>query len=251
MKIVITFAVQAEFTLWRRMRGFARIGQTEAPVFLMRSGGAEAYVLITGIGARKFLSEFRNLLATVDICIVSGLAGSLNPRYTRGSVLVAKAIKRDSSDSIITSDESLVKAATECGAVPAGFFYTTGRVVNSASDKSRLAGVADAVDMESFQLMDEAHRHGVSTVAVRALSDSAGENLPVDFNRAIDEAGRIEWLPVLAQVAASPGCLPQLMRFGFESAKSARKLANFLDKYLKCLTGGADLELTGTRMEIR
>ena len=251
MKVVVTFAVDAEFAPWRRLQRFERIKERDAVIFRMRSREAEVHTVLTGIGAQRATPHLKELLKTADVCIVSGLVGSLNKPHGVGSVLVARNVRRDSGDRSIRSDESLVKAAIECGAAPVDTLCTTAGVVTSASAKVRLSSIADAVDMETFQLMTEAEKSGVSAVPVRAVSDAADQNLPLDFNQAINAAGNIEWLPVMSQVAASPRCLPQLLRFGLQSSKAARKLATFLDRYLKCLIAEAHCHVTGTGMEVR
>ena len=251
MRIIVTFAVQAEFAPWRRLWSFKRLEQSGPPVFAMRNGETEVFTVITGVAARGIQSQFSNLLMTADLCIVSGLAGSLRAPHAIGHVLAAKGIKQNRSEAILTSEDSLLRTAVHCGATPVDFFYTSDAIVNSVAEKARLGRVADAVEMETFQIMAKARQLGVPAVAVRAVSDTSDQNLPLDFNRAIDEDGSIDWLPALSQVAASPGCLPQLMRFGLESSRAARKLAHFLDQYLKCLMNEADLQLSSARMEIR
>jgi hypothetical protein len=224
------------------MQKFERIRES---AFVARSSETEIHALITGIGARKFQ------LPPADICLVSGVAGSLKKEHLVGNILVAKAVKREGIEAIMTSDDSLVRTAAQCAAKPVGFFHTADSVVNSISEKSRLGEIADAVDMESYPIMAAAQRQGIPAVAIRAISDTADQNLPLDFNRAIDENGKIDWFPALSQVAASPRSLPQLMRFGLESSRAARKLALFLDRYLKCLRGEAHLNAAGVHMEIR
>jgi adenosylhomocysteine nucleosidase len=150
----------------------------------------------------------------------------------------------------MTSDVSLVGAATRCGAVAVDSFWTAKRVVTSPEEKSRLGRMADAVDMESHPIMSEARRRGAPAVAVRAISDTADQSLPLDFDRAIDENGNIDWLPALAQVAASPRSIPQLMRFGWDSSRAARKLAYFLDGYLTCLKAESGLSFACGEMVI-
>jgi hypothetical protein len=243
MKIVVTFAVQAEFAPWRRIRDFERAGSETA--FMTRTGDTEIHALITGIGARKFE------LPAADICLVSGVAGSLKQEHRIGDILVANAARREGNEGVLASEESLVRSAVECGATPVAFFYSAGTVVNSASEKLRLSQKADAVDMESYSIMVQAQRRRMPAVAIRAISDTADQSLPLDFNRAITADGKIDWLPALSQVAASPGSLAQLMRFGLESSRAAKKLAHFLDKYLSCLKAEADLSVVDTQMEIR
>ena len=223
------------------MRNFTRIKETE---FIARTGDTEVRALITGIRARRFH------LPTSDFCVASGVAGSLKAEYPIASVLMATAVKREDSETVITADEVLRRIAIRCGATPVNFFCTTENIVSTASEKSHLGQIADAVDMESYPILAEAQRRGIPSVAIRAISDAADQELPLDFSRAINQDGKLEWLPALSQVAASPSSLPKLMRFGLESSRAARKLALFLDKYLECLTHETHLTST-TGMENR
>ena len=208
--------------------------------------------VVTGIGARNMQAELKESLSEgADLCVASGLAGSLKREHAVGTILVAKAIKRSGTSIVMRSDSSLLKAAVECGAVPVEYFYTADAVANSVSEKMRLGETADAIEMESFQILDEARQHGVPAVAVRAVSDSVDRDMPLDFNRAIGKDGAIGLLPALSQVLATPSRLPQLVRFGFESASAARKLAHFLDRYLKCLSADAKWQFNTARMESR
>ena len=242
IRIVVTFAVQQEFAPWRRIREFIRVRSSEVPIYFTDCGGAEVKVLITGVGTRNAHAELRRMLTQpTDACVVCGLAGSLKRQHPVGTILAAKAIKRNNTERVMSSEDCLVKIAAQHGATPVDFFYTSDSVVGSASEKLRLGEFADAVDMESFQVMTQASLHGVPAVAVRAVSDPMNRDVPFDFNRAIDEHGEIDWLPVLAQVAGTPWRLPQMIRFGFESSRASRNLARFLERYLNCLAADAIL----------
>ena len=218
-RIIVTFAVRAESAPFRR---------------LSTSKGVRP--VLTGIGARNIETGLKKALEEgADLCVASGLAGSLRKEHAVGTILVAKAVKRGGIHTIMKSNESLVQTAIECGATPVEYFLTADRVANSVSEKARLGQTAEAIEMESFHILTEARQHGVPAVAVRAVSDSVDRDMPLDFNLAIASNGEIALLPALSQVAAAPARLPQVFRFGFESALAARKLAHFLDRYLKCL----------------
>jgi adenosylhomocysteine nucleosidase len=252
LRIIVTFAVRAEFAPWRRMRNFIHFRRSDVPKYFTEYGRAEVWVLITGIGTRNAHAELRRMLAQpTDACVVCGLAGSLKRQHAVGTVLAAKAIKRSNTGTIMSSEDSLVKIAAQHGATPVDFFYTSDAVVSSASEKSRLGETADAVDMESFQVMTQASLHGVPAIAVRAVSDAVDRDVPLDFNRAIDEQGEIGRFSVLSQVAAAPWRLPQMIRFGFESSKASRNLAHFLDRYLNCLAADAIFYSDHVRWEAR
>jgi len=249
-RIIVSFAVRSEFAPWRRLRNFERVGDPAARVYSANGSGAGIDVVLTGVGGRNLAAMHKLLEEGTDIFIVSGLAGSLKREHAVGTVLVAKTIKRNNADKVMMSDDSLVKLAVQCGATPVDSFFTSDVVVASASEKLRLGATADAVEMESFHLMAEARRYRVPAVAIRAISDGVDENLPLDFNRTIDEDGEFAWLPALSQLVSSPSRLPRLVRFGFETSKSARNLAHFLDRYLKCLITQADSQLNSGRVEV-
>jgi adenosylhomocysteine nucleosidase len=251
-KIVVTFAVRSEFAAWRRMSGFEPVNRGDDAIYLMRTGDAEVYAVITGIGMRSVRSDLQRLLAeSVDLCIASGLAGSLTKQYRAGSILVAKAVRTSGPDRAIKSDKSLVRVANQCGAASVDFFFTSDVVMNSQAEKLRLREIADAVEMESFQIFSQAAKHGVPVVAVRAISDAADTNLPIDFNRIVDNRGQISWRFAFEEIAKAPTRLPQLIRFGFESTRAARNLAYFLDRYIKFLIGGAELQFLVARTEAK
>src|SRR5262245_47983177 len=159
MRLAVTFAVPSEFAAWRRRSGFLRIEGPGAPIYKMCYGKDEIYAVVTGIGTRALESELRQLLAQpVDLCIVSGLTGALKREHRAGTILVARTIKAEATLTVMDSDPDLVEASVRCGATAVDCFYTASSVVNSRSEKRRLSDVADAVDMESFQVMREARR---------------------------------------------------------------------------------------------
>jgi hypothetical protein len=160
-------------------------------------------------------------------------------------------VRTSGPDRAIKSDKSLVHGANECGAASVDFFFTSDVVMNSQAEKSRLREIADAVEMESFQIFSQAAEHGVPVVAVRAISDAADTSLPIDFNRIVDNRGQISWRLAFGEIAKAPTRLPQLIRFGFESARAARSLACFLDRYIKFLIGGGELQFLVARTEAK
>jgi adenosylhomocysteine nucleosidase len=91
------------------------------------------------------------------------------------------------------------------------------------------------VEMESFELLRAASARGIPAVAVRAISDTVDEDLPLDMNQVFTEAGQVSIPRVLGQVARRPQALPGLVRLGRQSQDAAESLARFLDAYLPVL----------------
>jgi hypothetical protein len=220
MKILVTFAVQSEMGNWHGPRRFVN----------------DIRFIRTGIGMRRPQDELRHALAgPVDLCIASGLAGGLTYQYPVGSVVVARGIKSEGNKSIVSCDGGLIDAAVRCGAQPVDFFYTASGIANSDADRARVAGIADAVDMESFHVLSEAQRAGVPAVAVRAISDTPDRKLPIDFTRMVTLRGHGAWPRLVVEVIKHPGRLPAFVRFGIDSSAAVRNLTAFLDRYVTFL----------------
>jgi adenosylhomocysteine nucleosidase len=241
MKILVTFALENEFAPWRDMRQFRaeRWGATEA--YFTEIGEAQLGVVLTGVAARQawveatkvFWSEFES----VACCISSGLSGALKPAYQVGQVLVARTLRTaerhaDLKSDTLRSDESLVNVASANGATVVEAFYTSSRLIASAVEKQKLETRADAVEMESFEIVKEAQAFGIPAVAVRAISDSASESLPLDFGRVMDDFGRVSTPRVLGEVLRKPRAIPGLIRLGQQSKRASESLADFLDRYV-------------------
>jgi len=70
---------------------------------------------------------------------------------------------------------------------------------------------------------------------VRAISDSAQEDLPINFNLTLSKTNQVSVAKVILQLAKNPFVLPALVRFGRQSQKAATTLAMFLDGYIQRL----------------
>lgn len=244
MRILVTFALADEFAPWRAMRKFEsqKWGLTDA--YLAQIGEAEVAVMLTGVGMRpvgfEFLSEVWNDSNTSRICVSSGLAGALRPEFEIGQVLAARSVGAeafedgltDQTERSISSSASLVSFAADCGATVAGRFYTSGRVISRAEEKRQLARASDAVEMESYGILRAAAKDGIPAVAIRAISDTANEDLPLDMTGIFTEEGRVSVPRVIGQAALHPASIPGLVKLGKQSRIAAESLARFLDQYV-------------------
>jgi nucleoside phosphorylase len=105
MKILVTFAVAAEFAAWRRQRGFRRVAREPFPLYSAEIGGNPVRVLLTGIGASAATRAMNWALASpTDMCIASGFAGALRPTLGVGEVLAARVVRRAGRELAVASD---------------------------------------------------------------------------------------------------------------------------------------------------
>ncbi len=233
MKVLVTFAVDAEFAPWRARHNFQQDSQASIRGYRTRVGADEVFAVLTGIGPHHASGAMGVALADrPDLCISSGLVGALRPEHRVGEILVAQAITTSASERILESAGALLEYAIGCGAKRVEWFYTSETLVRTAREKSNLSLAADAVDMESYAIFAAAADAGVPAVAVRAVSDLAKEDMPYDFERALDTRGRISVPRLLGQVMHRPHRLPALARLARQSRDAAASLAQFLDVYV-------------------
>ncbi|GAC1627006.1 MAG: hypothetical protein PVS2B2_16040 [Candidatus Acidiferrum sp.] len=247
MKVLITFAVDAEFAPWREIRHFEKQNREGAEWYSTTIEDVEVVVLLTGIGAKKAGVEVTKVIwdGDIDVCISSGLAGALKCEHRVSDVLAARRIDTASGKQPVACDESLVRLASEFGAKIADSFYTMNHVVLSAAEKQEFGKTADAVEMESAEILSKAAGFGAKVIAIRGISDAADEDLPLDFNRVTTDSGEVSMKSVLAQVARKPQSIPALIRFGKQSKAAAEKLNNFLDRYVAAVVLGRKVAVPG------
>jgi nucleoside phosphorylase len=238
MRILVTFATPQEFAPWKGLRPFRRLEIDAFPAWETQIGEADVRVALTGMGQLPAFRVTRLLMEQrPDASISSGLAGGLRPEHQVGRVLVARSLRMEDERFLIKSHDRLRRVAAVCGARVVDTFFSSEHVVLTAREKAALGLAADAVEMESYAVLTEAARCRVPAVAVRAISDTARADLPLDFNRVMDGNGRLSWPRLLGQVARRPQRVPGLLRFGAESRRAAESLAKFLDVYVQALAG--------------
>ncbi|HEX4003805.1 MAG TPA: hypothetical protein VHX36_14230 [Candidatus Acidoferrales bacterium] len=238
MRILVTFALENEFAPWRKMRRFGRVSvDAWDQAYHAKVGDADVQVVVTGAGRFAVQQSLRQAFdESPDACIVSGLAGALKPEYRPGAVLAARTIADIAGTRLLRSDANLISRAGECGARVCEKFLVADRVVSTAEEKKALSFFGDAVDMESLYILAAASHREIPAVAIRAISDSAESDLPLDFDRTFNERGAVSVPRVLRQLATRPQRIGGLIRLAQESERAATALATFLDEYVQRVT---------------
>ncbi len=235
MKVLITFALANEFAPWRKMRRFERVSVDGGDsTYDARVGRCDVRVALTGVGgfaARRALVQAFDL--DPDVCISSGLSGGLKACYAPGDVLVARAVADVNGASLVYSDAELVSRADASGARVVEKFLVSEKVISTVEQKQALSTSGDAVDMESLYILSEAAHRRIRSVAIRAVSDGADSNLPLDFDHVFSEQGTVSVSKVIGQVVRRPGSIPGLLRLAHESERATAALARFLDGYIE------------------
>jgi hypothetical protein len=136
-----------------------------------------------GRSALKFLEAWQQQLPLPSRVLVTGLCGSLNPRYAVGStVLYRHCLKPGGATAPLACDRSFTQQlqARLQHQVAVVSALTSDRVIHTAAEKQHLAQVyeADVVDMEGFAVLETLQQIGVEVAMLRVISDDCGHDLP-------------------------------------------------------------------------
>lgn len=239
MRILVTFAIKAEFAPWSSRYAFVPYEfenwerRREFALFKANLGPHEVTVLLTGIGKTSAMNAMDSIpLAAHDVCISTGLAGALRMDLLPGDVVTAGHARSLDNAVSAPSDGALRELAITLAAKPVEVSLTSDKIVSTALAKDDLREQGSIVEMESVHILAAAQRAQVPAVLVRAISDAADEDLPVDFARILDSQGHLKVGGLLREVGVHPHRIPLLIQFGRQSRSAAKSLADFLDRYV-------------------
>ncbi|HEY2820942.1 MAG TPA: hypothetical protein VGJ06_07870 [Candidatus Acidoferrum sp.] len=244
MFVLVTFAVDAEFAPWRAIRRFRKVKLNEkhwsggADVYETQVGDCCVWVSLTGMGIKSFDFKSATCLrsAGLDAVISSGLCGGLNTRYRVGQIVAPKRVGTMRDAAGLSTAHALADLAERQGATIIETLLTSDRIIDSQEEKARLSQFADAVDMESFHIVHEFSLEAAPVTVIRAISDAANEDLPLDFSKVLTDTGQLKVAPLIKELVLRPTEIPHLIRFAKQSREAAKNLVNFLDVFLRALT---------------
>jgi adenosylhomocysteine nucleosidase len=236
--VVLFVATRWELAALRRaMPVERRIKIDGVSCFTGRRAGRVYWLVATGIGpgaANTVASTVLNRQKAA-LAVSTGLAGALAPEAAVGDVVLATSVMSGTFDGgwqgsgALACDDTLLRgprvASTSIGvAVKSGAIVSLSTVLCHAADKQHLGRVtgAIAVDMESVAIGIVAKRHAVPFTVVRAISDVAGENLPLDFNMFLKPWG---WVRGMGAVITAPSSVVGLNRLRRQSRLAMDRLA--------------------------
>lgn len=183
-------------------------------------------VWITGMGRRNALEGIRQACEVVRPrrVLTCGFAGGLNPALRVGTVIFDQDF-----------DAGFEESLTRLGAVKATF-HCARRVAVTAEEKHALwtSTNADAVEMESSVIRSVCRELKIPSATVRIISDSADQDMPLDFNSLMTSDDQISYFRLAASLLAAPNRIPRLIEFQRQTILAARGLGAMLEELLLC-----------------
>ncbi|WP_161966101.1 hypothetical protein [Steroidobacter cummioxidans] len=190
----------------------------------------DVLIAVAGIGATAAGRAAAAVMeAGADALVSWGYAGGLAPNLSAGTLVVPDRIVC-TDGSVFDTDESWREAlsariAAGQQAVRCATLLSSSLILADEECKSRhfLSSGAIAVDMESAAIARVAQAWNVPFLAVRAVLDTSGEQLPRAIADAIGPEGKLRWAQLWRDVVCSPRTLQQLLalRSNYRDARRA------------------------------
>ena len=202
-----------------------------------RIAGTEVLLAATGEGPARARRGAGDLIGRhgVDAVVGTGLAGALSPALRRGEVVAAREVHGEAGE-IWPADPGLLARASR-RADRIGVVFSTGRLLGTAGEKGALCAAhpeaENAVtDLESAAWADAARAAGVPFLALRAVLDTAGEDLPQAVLRSFHD-GRLSRPGVVARGILRPRELPRLLELRGRTRRTMARIAALLPAILR------------------
>jgi len=197
-----------------------------APFHKIAAGRPGIFTLIVGIGRENAEKSTRSFLAacTPNLVVTCGFAGGLNPDFKLGDVI----FELPGAEPPLANDP-LASGLLAAGAKP-GKFFCADRIATTVAEKQALRQKtgADVVEMESGAIQTVCRERKLPCVTLRVISDTASEDLPLDFNALSKPDKSIDFGKLAWAIAKSPGKIPQLMQLQKKTKSAAERLAAVL-----------------------
>lgn len=241
MRIAIFFAMEDEFLPFRNLakQRATDLRIVTEPPFDRRLGlhfqhhGHDVYAAVTGTGRRNAYNMAWNpVFSDRDCFFTAGVAGGLTPALAVGQLVVGAHVWRwmDDAFELMWSDPD----APTVGEALVGDIITSPRVVGNRLDKVALLArwksegrdsAAVVVDMETAGIAWAAQCRNTSFFAIRAVSDTADEDLPLDFNLYLADDGSFDRGRIAREAVLRPTLIRPLSRLGRNTKLACLRLA--------------------------
>ena len=239
-RVAIVAAMEEELhSLRQRLTGVQPVALSSGSAVRGLLGSREVVLVETGEGAAAAEKGLEALLARQDIeaLLIVGVAGALSPDLAVGDLVVASSV-RNEQGAVESPDATLLERALESDSVVRGGVLSVEKIVVEPAAKQDLwqsmgGGPFQVVDLESATYANLAAKRQIPYLALRAVSDTATETLPLDFNAFRTPDGRINRSKVARHLIFHPHLVGPLKGLRSRLRECAVSMADVVEGMLR------------------
>ena len=200
-------------------------------------------VQVIGMGKDRAMSSVAALLdgpASPGLLLCIGFTGALRDELGTGDLVISQRHYAVGQNSWIDADQECLSLAQDSLKKVTGLQYfvadtlTVPGVVSGAAEKGRLANASTAwaVNMEDYWTAKVAAERGIPFLSVRAVLDTARQELPSQISRLADKGPLGQGLHLMANAVIRPGYLVRLARLSRQVKVAQDALAAFTGPFV-------------------
>lgn len=199
-----------------------------------QKNSTEISIIKCGVNFRKkeHLEKKITLLKSCKIVVVGGISGAVNPALHLNDIIIPQTITLVKNQNVIIQNSSAL-LSDRILSTPCKTLATADHLVNHQEKQMFFSCGVDAVDMESYYIMDWLAHNGIRTICIRAISDTAAQVLPPE--QYLIEFLRAPWLFFAKHVYHHPILCYRLITLLYASNRAMKHLARILCVWFKSL----------------
>jgi adenosylhomocysteine nucleosidase len=188
---------------------------------------------ITGMGSQAVEATLpawvQRLKPSLLIC--AGLAGGLDRSLEVGQLVL------DDPDCALP--EPGLRQLLRLEGIQRGRVASSSTILIHAEEKTAMREDcgAMAVDMESSSIRAIAEKNSLKCVTIKAISDTANQSLPMDFNRYMNPSGEMVLSSVVMDLMRQPGSILPMIQFHRQVQKATSRLGAALQAWAAVHSG--------------
>lgn len=200
------------------------------------------YVKVTGIGKSQVLSAAESIFRDYDhptLVLSIGFCGALSDELKIGDLILARKLYLFDSDDALSVDNRYYQLA-EQSILENRLPYvrrdslTVPKMIRTPEEKNNLALSyhAQAVNMEDYWICSIAAQSGVPFLSVRAILDTANQQIPEYVEDLMWQRERRHGIQLLCSFLSKPVRIPQLLSLSHSVKKAQNSLNRFTRSFI-------------------
>jgi nucleoside phosphorylase len=155
--------------------------------------------------------------------VSTGFCGALDPALKLSDIFVALHLLE------VNVEVKVGQALPPAKPHKTGTLLSIDRVAVTASEKSKLHKTgAAAIEMEAAAVAAKAKEYNLPFYSIRVVTDTAHENMPLDFNAMRHSSGRFSRSKIVAAAFRSPTVFPKLIKLNKTCKNASVALGDFI-----------------------
>ena len=232
--MLVLTAVELEARALARELELQRGSRFPFPVYERSTRRGRARLRVAPLGLRAALLPDRWSALAADLAsplvVSAGTCGALAPGLGVGDLILPESVLGPTGERLNVTPGAHRAALQRAPGAWTGLLLTSAELVGTPEAKAlrRRATGASTVDMESAGILAWASRQGSPSLVVRAVSDTAGQQIPAELADLVTPDGKLRTRRAVTLVLTRPGTIADALALRRGARVALKRVARLL-----------------------